>query len=236
VLDDALDTSTRLCDEVLKVEALRCLAWHFLDQGEVEEALQRLRHAAALTEALPFPGRLTGYVLYDIGVVQIDNGDSANARQSLASAKTIFDDAGDRHWAALTSVRLAELSAGHDDAQAADLLKVAYDVFVDLGDRLWQSVTRRNQAALAARHGRRGEADQLFAEAEHLAMVLNDERTLATIWTARGESLLAYGAGDPAADLEAAAKLLGTNGPHSWRIRAEAGLAKLRQGDATLGL
>jgi len=236
LLDDALATAIRRQDPVLEVEALRCLSWQHRDAGDIDGALKCLQRASAVANAMPYSGRLKGYVLYDLGAAQIDRDDKEIAAQTLATAKQIFDDADDRHWSALTSVRLAEAVGERDDTQAARHLESAYEIFIEIGDQLWQAVTRRNQAALAARQGKSDEAYTLFLQAETLATVLNDERTLATIWTARGESFLLERPEHATADLKAAAEILQVYGSYSWTRRADAALARLRAAGVTAAI
>jgi len=136
LLGSALDTGVAEGDEVLEVEALRCLAWVDRDSGLPEQACARLRRAADLLSKLDEKSdRLRGYVLHDLGVMVNDLDDHPGAMAILERALGLFTRLGDPHWRALTLCRLGESAeAAGRQVGAIERFLAAREVFRAMHD------------------------------------------------------------------------------------------------------
>ena len=162
---DALDLLPEGLDDAWRARAMNTVAGLTRDLGHPAEALPLLEEGLALRRRLADPALGLSIPLDNIGLVAIDVGDTARAREALVEARELAGP--DRLDVAIATARLAsvEIAEGRTEA-AARLLADAVPVLHAEGDRYRLVESLDALAGLAVLRGEAYEAGVLMAAAD----------------------------------------------------------------------
>jgi putative nucleotidyltransferase with HDIG domain len=188
--------------ELDEAEALfrrvRSLAWRIRDRklqamadqnlgsvasirGDLQLALTRFRSSLAAYETLGQP-EYVGPLLNNIGRLQIDLGDDAGAERTLARARRLCVEQGDRHHRILVEVNLARLLLRTNRVVPA--LRASEDarqLSETTGDDRWLADIHLISGASYTRLGRTDVALGFLARASEIARTRRDAKVLADV-------------------------------------------------------
>ena len=127
-------------------------------------------HAALVLPSIMEPNAARAHALYTGGVLAMNQGDHAEARQMLTECLAIRRALGNNREIAATLSTLSTQYLHQDEtATARDCEEEALDIFRELGDRIGEGIGLLNLGGIAVRQGDYGSAEELFDQSLAIA-------------------------------------------------------------------
>jgi predicted ATPase/class 3 adenylate cyclase len=138
-------------------------------RGYSAEGRKNVRAALGLPGIME-PNAARAHALYTGGVLAMNQGDQAEARQMLTECLAIRRALGNRREIAATLSTLSTQYLHQDEAATArDCEEEALEIFRELGDRIGEGIGLLNLGAIAVRQGDRGSAEEFFDQSLAIA-------------------------------------------------------------------